>query len=70
MNAARWFQRREEYQPRQTPPDSPFRQFDVKCLKCSSYRLRLVSEFDEQSGGLLFVLFCTRCRNREALPIR
>ncbi len=70
MNAARWFQRREDYQPPQTPPDSPFRQFDVNCLRCSSYRLRLVSEFDEESGRLSVVLFCTRCRNREALPIR
>jgi len=70
MNAARWFQRREDYQPPQTPDASPFRQFDVKCLKCSSYRLRLISEFDEQSGGLSLVLFCTRCRNREVLSIR
>jgi len=70
MNAARWFQRREDYQPPQTPPDSPFRQFDVRCLRCSSYRLRLVSEFDEESGRLLLVLFCTRCRNREAFLTR
>lgn len=70
MNAARWFQRREDYQPPRTPSDSPFRQFDVKCLKCSSYRLRLLSEFDEASGQMLLVFFCTRCRNREALPIR
>jgi hypothetical protein len=41
-NSARWFQRREDYQPRQTPKDSPFRQFDVKCLACGSYQLRLV----------------------------
>jgi hypothetical protein len=29
MNAARWFQRREDYQPLQTPSESPFRKFDV-----------------------------------------
>jgi hypothetical protein len=34
MNAARYFMQREDYQPRQTLSDSPFRQFDVKCLRC------------------------------------
>jgi len=44
MNAARWFQRREDYQPRQTPLASPFRKFDMKCLVCGSYQLRLVAQ--------------------------
>src|ERR1035438_4768761 len=47
MNAARWFQRREDYQLRQTPPDSRFRKFDVKCLACGSYQLWLVLAADE-----------------------
>jgi len=29
MNAARYFMRREDYQPPQTPKDSPFRQFNM-----------------------------------------
>ena len=41
MNAARWFQRREDYQPPKTPPESPFRKFDVKFLACGSYQMRL-----------------------------
>ncbi len=68
--SARYFMRREDYQPRQTPGDSPFRQFDVSCLKCGSYRLRLVSEFDEESGEIAVVLFCPQCRQREIMPIR
>lgn len=62
--------RREDYQPRTTPEISPFRQFDVTCLQCQSYRLRLVSEYDEESGELAVVLFCPQCRQREVLPIR
>jgi len=54
----------------QTPADSPFRGFDVKCLKCHSYRLRLVSEFDDDSGELRIILTCTRCRQRETMPVR
>jgi hypothetical protein len=46
MNVARWFQRREDYQPSQTPSESPFRKFDVKCLACGSYQLRLVSHME------------------------
>jgi len=69
-SSARAFLRREDYQPRQTPEASPFRQFDVSCLKCGSYRLRLVSEFDEAVGELAVVLFCPQCRQREVLPMR
>lgn len=69
MNAARWFMRREEYQPPQTPGDSPFRHFLVSCLKCGSYRLRVISEFSEESGTLDVFLFCPRCRSREKLPM-
>jgi hypothetical protein len=70
MNAAQWFQRREDYQPRQTPLDSPFRQFDVKCLACGSYRLRLAAQFQEETGLTVAILICTRCRQTETLPLK
>lgn len=70
MNSARWFIRREDDEPPRTPPESPFRRFDVKCLKCHSYRLKLVSDFDESAGELRVTLLCTRCRQREELRLR
>jgi hypothetical protein len=42
MNAARHFMRREEYQPKTTPADSPFRRFMVSCVKCGSFKLRVM----------------------------
>lgn len=54
--------RREDYEPPRTPPESPFRCFDVKCLKCSSYRLTLTTEFDDEAGELRLVMSCPRCR--------
>jgi len=54
----------------QTLTNSPFRDFEVKCLNCHSYRLRLVSEFDDDSGELPISLTCTRCRKREILLVR
>ena len=62
--------RREDYQPRQAPAGSPFRLFDVKCLKCGSYDLRLVAQMDEDAGELAVVLVCNKCRQREILPVR
>lgn len=50
MNSARSFIRRADDDPPRTPPESPFRRFDVKCLKCGSYRLALTSGFDETTG--------------------
>ena len=70
MNAQRWFQRKEDYAPRQTPPESPFRNFDVKCLRCGSYQLRLVAQMDEEAGEMSVVLACNRCPQREVLRIR
>ncbi len=70
MNAARAFMRREDYQPRQTPAASPFRKFDVKCLGCNSYQLRVVTQMDEEAGEMTVFLVCNRCRQRETLPIR
>jgi hypothetical protein len=69
MNAARWFQRREDYQPPQTPVDSPFRRFQVSCLNCGSFRLRVIGEFDPEAGELKVFLFCPACRARERLPV-
>jgi hypothetical protein len=70
MNAARCFQRREDYQPPQTPRESPFRKFTVRCLACGSYQLRLVAQFDEAAGEMAVVLFCSKCPQRETLPAR
>ena len=70
MNAARYFMRREEYQPRQSPTGSPFRQFDVSCLKCGSYGLRLAAQMDEEAGEMAVVLVCNKCRQREIVPVR
>ena len=70
MNAARCFQRREDYQPPQTPRESPFRKFEVRCLACGSYQLRLVAQFDDAAGEMAVVLVCSKCPQRETLPVR
>lgn len=70
MNAARYFMRREDYQPPQTPADSPFRQFDVSCLKCGSYDLRLAAQMDEEAGDMALLLICNKCRQLEIVPVR
>ena len=62
--------RREDYQPRQTPRESPFRQFDVTCLHCGSYELRLVSQMDEEDGELALMLVCQKYRNQERIPVK
>jgi len=70
MNAARCFQHREDYQPPQTPRESPFRKFTVRCLACGSYQLRLVAQFDDAAGEMAVVLVCSKCPQRETLPVR
>ena len=70
MNAARYFMRREDYQPPQTPADSPFRRFTVSCLKCGSFKLKVIGEFHSDAGELKVFLFCPLCREREQLPVR
>jgi hypothetical protein len=70
MNAARFFMRREDYQTRQSPAGSPFRQFDVSCLKCGSYDLRLAAQMDEEAGEMAVVLVCHKCRQWEMLRVR
>jgi hypothetical protein len=70
MNAARFFMRREDYQPPQTPADSPFRRFTVSCLKCGSFKLRLAAQMDEEAGEMAVALVCKRCPQREILRVR
>ena len=70
MNAQRWFQRKEDYAPRQTPAGSPFRQFDVTCLKCASYDLRQAAQMDDEAGEMAVVVVCNKCRQREIMPVR
>jgi hypothetical protein len=70
MNASCYFQRREDYQPPKTPRKSPFRKFTVRCLACDSYQLRLVAQFDEATGEMEVVLVCTRCPQREKVPVK
>ena len=65
-----YFERREDWQPPQTSPESPFRRFIVRCLKCGSFELRLVTEFNDEVGELNLVLFCPNCRAREIVPVR
>lgn len=70
MNSARYFIRREDDEPPRPPPESPFRRFDVKCLKCGSYRLALTSGFDETTGEQRLLLTCSKCRQCEILKLR
>jgi hypothetical protein len=62
--------RREDYQPCKTSSASLFRKFDVKCLACGSYQLRLIAQLDEQSGEISVVMACNRCPQREVMPIK
>ena len=70
VNSARYFMRREDYQPPATSEDSPFRRFTVCCLKCGSFKLRVIGEFNDESGSTKVYLTCTRCREREEMPVR
>ena len=64
------FMRREDGLSRDPKLQSPFRKFEVRCHQCGAYRLRLISEYDEDSGELRVFLSCTDCREREVMPIR
>jgi len=70
MNSARYFMRREDYQPPTTPTDSPFRKFIVHCLKCNSFLLRVATTYDEDGGHHRTRLICTKCGQAEELPLR
>ena len=47
------------------PVDSQFRRFNVSCLKCGSFKLKAIGEFDSDVGELKIFLFCPSCRERE-----
>ncbi len=61
--------RREDYAPRQTPAESPFRNFDVKCLRCESYRLKFAVQYDESEGAEILILLCQQCRQAEKVAV-
>ena len=42
----------------------------MSCLKCGSFKLRVISEYDNESGEGQVYLFCPQCREREPLPVR
>lgn len=67
VNSARYFIRREDDEPPRTPPESPFRKFDVKCLKCGSHQLRVVTGFDEDAGEIRLMMICVKCRQQEVM---
>ncbi|MEO5804020.1 MAG: hypothetical protein ABIR24_10865 [Verrucomicrobiota bacterium] len=54
FNGARYFMRREDYAPRKTPDESPFRNFHIRCLRCDSYKLQLAVQYDESEGVEIF----------------
>ena len=69
INSQRWFMRKEEYAPRQAQSDSPFHCFDMKCLKCGSYKLTITAHHDPESGETFILFLCTSCRQMEKLSI-
>ena len=62
--------RREDYAPRASPAESPFREFLVSCLHCQSFRVRTVIEFNEDAGETWIVLRCRTCGKVERLANR
>jgi len=70
MNSARWFMRREDFEPKRTHPDSPFRNFVVKCLRCESVKLNVAIEFDESEGSPVVIIQCCKCRQIEKIIVR
>jgi len=53
-----------------TPPDSPFRRFIGHGLNCGSFKVRVLSKFDDEAGEVKLILFCPQCREREQTPVR
>jgi len=64
------FQRREDWVTPKTSAESPFRDFVVHCLRCGSFKLRVIGEHDGDSGEVKAYLFCPCCRVRERMPMR
>jgi hypothetical protein len=69
INSQRWFMRKEEYAQRRAQPDSPFRQFDMKCLKCGSYKMTITVHHDPESGDTFVQFLCTSCRQQEKIAV-
>jgi hypothetical protein len=69
MNAARYFMRREDYQPKKARNEALLTLFDVSCVKCDSVNLKFIIEFDDELGETAVFLFCPRCRQRERLKL-
>jgi hypothetical protein len=69
MNGARYFLRREDYQPKKARNEALLTLFDVSCVKRDSVNLKFISEFDDDSGETAVYLFCPRCRQRERLRV-
>jgi hypothetical protein len=41
----------------------------VSCLKCGSFKLEVIGEFDSDAGEMKVLLFCPSCREREQIPV-
>jgi hypothetical protein len=70
INSQRYFMRKEDYEEKKTPSDSPFRCFIVKCVKCDSFLLSIKGQWDEDAGEISVWLFCPRCRQQEKVNIK
>jgi hypothetical protein len=70
MNGARYFMRREDYQPPQPRNPRLCQLFNIECVKCKSVNLKFISEFDDESGETAVYLYCPSCREREKMPVR
>jgi hypothetical protein len=68
INSQRWFMRKEDHVPRQTPPESPCRCFDVKCLKCDCYKMTVTAHYNEQTGESFVVFFVAGADSKRKSP--
>ncbi len=51
--------RKEDYEEKKTPSDSPFRCFIVKCVKCDSFLRSIKGQWDEDTGEMSVCFFAT-----------
>ncbi|MEO5803420.1 MAG: hypothetical protein ABIR24_07805 [Verrucomicrobiota bacterium] len=61
--------RREDYAPRKTPDESPFRNFHIRCLRCESYKLQLAVHYDETEGAEILIILCQQCCQAEKVVV-
>ena len=38
-------------------------------IKCGSFKLRVQSQYDEETGEVALVLICPQCHQRERVPV-